>query len=781
MAIQDRPLVSDGVAPGRPGIAPTWTSSAKDLVTTSLGPGRVWVTLGYGILNEIYWPSTGQPQVRDLGFIVAGPSGWFELKRVCRYALALPAPAVPLPYVIHEGDGYRLELEIVPDPARDCVLIAYRFAGAGMKLYALLAPHLGGTGEHNSARVTDVLTAWNGTACLCLMSDGGFSRASVGYVGYSDGWQDFARNGAMTWAYASAEDGNVALLGELARSEGVLALGFADTVRGAQTLAGTSLHAGFDAIRQDFADAWATWARSLRIPDAPPAIRDEAYLSAAVLRAHEDREYPGAIVASLSIPWGNTSNSVAGYHMVWTRDAVEAALALVAVGQFEDARRTLCYLMAIQRADGSWSQNSFPDGRPFWDGIQLDEVAFPMLLAAKLRGLGQLGSIEGVEEMLRRAAAYLVANGPVSPQDRWEEIAGISPFTLGVIVAALASASEFLGDDEGKYLCSLADYWNDRIEEWTYIDRGPLAAAHGVDGYYVRLGPSPSRSGVRGRIELTNRGEKSVDAASIVGMEFLYLVRLGLRQAQDPRIRDTLRVAEALLGVETPSGIAFHRYNEDGYGEHEDGGPYDGSGVGRAWPLLTGERGHYDLQLGGDPLPYLEAISRMTGPWGMIPEQVWDAQPIAPRDLQPGKPTGSAMPLVWAHAEFLKLLAARELRQPIELLSVVRDRYGQRRGSAAWHWRHEMPFDTLPRGRDLIIEAGTAFVLHLGFDSWRDAEDRPSQLLPFGRHGVRLTAHELARRGKVIFTYYFGEEARWDGVDHEVRLTEEEVDAIARG
>ena len=769
MAIQDS-YADESLAPGRPGIASTWTSSAKDLVTTALGPGRVWVTLGYGILNEIYWPSTGQPQVRDLGFIVAGSGGWFELKRVCRYAIALPAPAVPLPLVTHEGEGYRLELEVVPDPARDCVLLAYRFAGAGMKLYALLAPHLGGTGEHNSARVTNVLTAWNGTAALCLESDSGFSRASAGYVGYSDGWQDFARNGAMTWTYTSAENGNVALLGELARSEGVLALGFADTVRGAQTLAATSLHAGFDAIRRDFVDEWETWARSLRIPDAPSAIRGEAYLSAAVLRAHEDRAYPGAIVASLSIPWGNTSNSIAGYHMVWTRDAVEAALALLAVGQFEDARRTLCYLMAIQRADGSWSQNCFPDGRPFWEGIQLDEVAFPILLAAKLREAGQLGGIEGVEDMVRRAAAYLVIDGPVSPQDRWEETPGISPFTIGLVVAALVGASAFLDDAEANYLRSLADYWNDRIEDWTYSDRGPLAAPYGVGGYYVRIGASPSNCGVRGRIELRNRGGQSIDAARIVGMEFLYLVRLGLRQPQDARIRDSLRVAEALLRVETPSGIAFHRYNEDGYGEHEDGSPYDGSGIGRAWPLLSGERGHYDLQLGIDPLPYLETMSQMTGPWGMIPEQVWDAQPIAARELRPGKPTGSAMPLVWAHAEFLKLLAARELLRPIELLDVVLARYGQRRESAAWHWRHEMPFDTLPQRCDLIIEAGMPFVLHLGFDGWRDTQDRWSKPLPFGRHGVRFMAAELAVRRQVDFTCYFLEQSQWEGINHEVRV-----------
>ena len=118
------------IAPGGPGSRPTWTSSAKDIVTTALGTSRVWVTLGYGILNEVYWPATGLPQIRDLGFIVAGPSGWFEVKRVNRYQISMmPDDWVPLPQVTHQGDCYRLVIEVVPDPRRDVVLISYRLTG----------------------------------------------------------------------------------------------------------------------------------------------------------------------------------------------------------------------------------------------------------------------------------------------------------------------------------------------------------------------------------------------------------------------------------------------------------------------------------------------------------------------------------------------------------------------------------------------------------------------------------------------------------------------------
>ena len=206
------------------------------MVTTALGPSRVWATLGYGIVNEVYWPSAGRPQIRDLGFIVAGRSEWHEVKRVARYQLSLPEPYIPLPRIVHEGEGYRLELEVSPDPLRDAIVVAFRLTGEDVTLYALLAPHLDGSGWHNNARADGDLLAWKDCNALHLTSDCGFSRTSAGYVGYSDGWQDFSRHGEMRWTYGEALDGNVALMGELASAEGVLALAFADTPEGARTL-----------------------------------------------------------------------------------------------------------------------------------------------------------------------------------------------------------------------------------------------------------------------------------------------------------------------------------------------------------------------------------------------------------------------------------------------------------------------------------------------------------------------------------------------------------------
>jgi glucoamylase len=588
---------------GQPGIPPTWASSSKDLVGTALGPSRVWFTLGYGILNEVFWPSTGEPQIRDLGFIVAREGVWYEVKRVQRYTLSTPAPEVPLPRVVHEGEGYALTLEYLADPDRDVVLVRYRLEGEGCRLYPLLAPHLGSSGHDNTAWVEgSVLYAQKGSVALALLSEPGFARGSAGFVGFSDGWQDFHRNGAMTWSFSRAEGGNVALMGELLAPEGVLALGFAETPEGAQTLAHSSLAEGYGAVRARYLEGWEAWARGLRIEGESPELTRMARISAMVLRAHEDATYPGAVVASLSTPWGASHDDPGGYHLVWPRDAVEAGLALLTAGQVQDARRMLAYLVATQRPDGSWPQNFYPDGQPYWQGLQLDEVALPVLLAARLKEAGGIPEEAPVRRMVQQALRFIARNGPYSPQDRWEENAGANPFTLGVQVAALVAGADFLQEPDRSYALSLADAWNARIEEWTYVEGTALDRRYGIRGHYVRLSP-PGETALRGRIVLANRQGEALSARELLGLEFLYLVRLGLRSPEDPRVRETVRLVEALLRVELPTGIFYHRYNEDGYGEHADGSPFDGWGIGRAWPLLAGERGHYALLAGEDPLP----------------------------------------------------------------------------------------------------------------------------------------------------------------------------------
>lgn len=764
--------MSDDLAPGKPGFGPTWSSSNKDMVTTGLGAGRVWATLGHGILNEVYWPSTGRPQIRDLGFIVAdGAGNWTELKRANRYLFSMPKPYLPLPRVVHESESYRLELEVLPHPLRDAVLVKYALSGEGMRLYVLLAPHLNGE-RANTGVAGEDLSANGGDAALCLRADTGFSRTSAGYVGTSDGWQDFARNGTMTWTYGKAESGNVALTGELSANSGILALGFSETPEGARTLARSSLADDYDETRNIFSESWEEWASTLKLPYTSPEFRQMAERSAMVIKVHEDRTFAGATVASLSVPWGAGHDDPGGYHLVWTRDTVEAALALLTVGQYEDAGRTLDYLIGTQAADGSWAQNYFPDGRGYWSGRQLDEVALPVLLAAKLRAVGHLTNSAPEEQMVRTAIGFIVRNGPMSDQDRWEENAGASPFTLAMAICALVVSADYFDGEDRDYILSLADCWNERIEDWTYAVNGHLASNLGLAGYYVRLAPRPVEGGIDGIVSRRNVQQGEIPAGDLVGLEFLYLVRTGLRAASDPRIVDTVRLIDRTLRADTPSGPAYYRYNGDGYGEHADGAPFDGLGIGRPWPLLAGERGHYAALSGADAAPYLDGMIRMVGRGGLIPEQVWDGDPIPERGLEPGKPSGSAMPLVWAHAEFLKLLATTATGRPVELFEEVENRYGNRRPSAArWHWRETSPFSTLDRGKGLSIEAAQPFALHIGFNGWTEASDRPANCNGLGIYSVLLEPAELAKYDSLEFTFYDTAADRWSGKDYSIALT----------
>jgi glucoamylase len=767
---------------GAPGVPPTWCSSDKDFVTTALGSSRLWATVGHGIVNEIYWPSTGQPQIRDLGFYLIGNGRWIDLKRECRYRLLTPGPSLPALTIVHHGDDYQLTLELLPDPLRDVLLVRFALIG-NYRLVFILAPHLGSTGRDNSAWLSDgAAYARGGGFALCLAASVPLRHMSCGFVGASDGWQDLARHGELTYGFQSATDGTVALSGEAGNHHGVLALGFAYSPNGAYTRARTALTADFDVLRSRFLEAWRAWGATLSLPRPDETLGDAAELSAAVLKIHEDRAYPGAVVASLSIPWGNSTDSLGGYHLVWPRDASLTAFALLAANQRVDAHHILSHLIAAQRSEGHWPQNYFPSGEPYWTGIQLDGVALPVLLAAKLAEMGET-ELPGTAEMVRAAIGFIARSGPTSPQDRWEENPGVSPFTLALAIAALVAAAPWLSDAQRSYALELADDWNERLESWCYVADTALAREVGVHGYYVRIAPLRPSGELTSHVQLRNRNGESLLAAALVSLDFSYLVRLGLRDAHDPRVQDTIRVIDHVLKVETPSGALYRRYNGDGYGEHADGRAFDGEGIGRPWPLLVGERGHLALQSGEDPLPYLQTMWRCASAGGLLPEQVWDAPAIPELGLLPGRPSGAAMPLLWAHAEFLKLLVARERGRPIEWLDRTERHFrhhaigrgGGGKGpeenrlpAAVWHWRDEVPAVHLPQGKSLAIEDRNPFTLHVGFDGWQRIEDRRAERTAFGLWSVVLSEQELAHARELNFTRRH--ESGWEGIEHCVRL-----------
>ncbi|HET6384843.1 MAG TPA: glucan 1,4-alpha-glucosidase [Armatimonadota bacterium] len=791
-------------APGEPGIPARWTSSAKSGVGTALSSeSRVWFTLSHGIFNEIYCPRLDSACIRDMGLIVTDGDGFFsEEKRDARHEvhwLADGAPAFGLVNTCRDG-RYRIEKQIVTDPHRDTVLQRVRFFAQQDKLsdyhlYVLLAPHLQNHGGGNTAWVDEfegvpLLFAQRNDSALALACSAPWTKRSVGYVGSSDGWQDLVAHKQMTWEYTRAENGNVALTAEidLSKSQGdlVLALGFGKDPNEAARNAIASLRDGFDKAKHDYITGWQEWAKAH--PSAGKKSRDPgdlSQISLAVLCTHESKERPGAFIASLSIPWGFSKgdNDLGGYHLVWTRDMVETAGGLLAAGAHKDLRRALLYLQETQQPDGHWSQNMWLDGSPYWDGIQMDETALPILLVDLARREKALAAADVTKfwPMVRQAAGYLVRNGPVSPQDRWEEDAGYSPFTVGAEIAALLAAADLADLNHqaavATYLREIADVWNTSIERWMYASDTEWRRKFNVDGYYVRIAPKKTGEVLRFQqnVHVKNvlAAEDTRLAAHLVSPDALALVRFGLRAANDPRICDTVKVIDALLKVETPAGRAWHRYNDDGYGEHENGTPFDGTGIGRGWPLLTGERAHYELAAGRveNAKRLLAAMESFPNDGGLIPEQVWDSPDIPERELYCGRPSGSAMPLVWAHAEYLKLRRSLRDGRVFDLPPQTVQRYLiEKTVSPRLVWRFNHKIRSIPAGKLLRIETLAPAIVHWSADDWSTVQDGTTHDVELGIHIADLPTKTFLEGRRVIFTFYWPDADRWEGADFVVRV-----------
>lgn len=792
-------------APGAPGIPPRWTSSAKVGVGAALNPAsRVWFTISHGILNEIYYPRVDHACIRDLGLIVTDGRTFFsEEKRHAHSQVAYLAEGVPAYRLVNTctQGRYRIEKEILTDPQRDVVLQRIRFtplqeAFKDYCLYVLLAPHLGNRGAENTAWVGDykglpMLFAKRGNLALALACSAPWRKRSAGFVGISDGWQDLMQHKQMTWSYPRAEQGNVALTGEIdwqsANGEFVLALGFGSNSAEAGQRALRSLQDGFEAAKSQYVTEWEVWQAALTPLDATSSAAPNLYrTSTAILRAHEDVRLPGGIIASLSVPWGFSKgdDDLGGYHLIWPRDLVEAAGGLLASGANADVRRVLAYLQSTQEPDGHWPQNMWLDGTPYWNGVQMDETAFPILLVdlARREGALDMEDVRRFWPMVRRAASFLVCNGPVTQQDRWEEDPGYSPFTLAVEIAALLAAAD-LAELNGEaavsaYLRETADVWNAGVERWTYVTNTDLARQIGVDGYYVRIAPpedAEAASPAAGFVPIKNRppGESSAPTIHLVSPDALALVRFGLRAPDDPRIVNTVKVIDALLKVEMPTGPAWHRYNDDGYGEHADGAPFDGTGIGRVWPLLTGERAHYELALGrreaAEQLQY--ALESFANEGGMLPEQLWDAADMPARELFYGRPSGSAMPLVWAHAEYVKLRRSLRDNRIFDMpLQPVARYVASRHDSPFAIWRFNHKTRHIPVGKILRLEVLAPANVHWSADDWRSAHDVKTHDTGLGVHVADLPVEKLPAGGVVNFTFQWLQTDRWEGMNFAVRI-----------
>lgn len=772
-------------APPAASYSPTWAPARKDIVGTSLGASRLWFTMAEGIVTEVYYNRIDIPQIRDLGFIIGDNKGfWVELRKLDSYSTSLEHPYAPAVLISHHHERFKFQLKVCPHQDRDVLLIQYELnSDESLRPYVLVSPRLGSDALNNLGEATHyngrrVLWGEQGPFGLALMTSDandqdGFQRISAGCVGASGGWDDFNRNHRMSWEYGEAGPGEIALIGELPR-KGTLALGFASSKESAATLALAALAEKFEQIWNDQIAAWKHWATSIKEPRMPEALKSVFASSAMVLKSHADRTFRGAMVASLAVPWGESNDSRGGYHLVWARDLVESAGALIVLEAWREARDILRYLIATQQSDGHWLQNQWLGGKPFWQGVQLDETAFPVILASMLAGSEQLSDIP-VTDMVYRALSFIAAHGPVSNQDRWEEDAGINTFTLAVMIASLVDGAQFLDEPDRSFAQMLADTWNARLEDWTWTQGTRLAEKLGVEGYYFRAAPSDVllHQGAKSQeLLIRNRTyDNHVPANEQISTDFLQLVRFGLRGADDPRIKESIRAVDLLLQTVTPCGPAWHRYVDDGYGEHHDGSPFDGTGHGRGWPLLTGERGHYALCAGEDPLPYLKAMTAMASETGMIPEQVWDSAPIAERHLYPGRPTGAAMPLVWAHSEFIKLVASRARRSPSDRLPLTWKRYKGLRPRITWRlWTLHCQIKSIASGYNLRILLPAQATVHWSLDGWVHTTDTVTRPAGLGMHMIDIPCANDAKGTRVLMTFLWTTSGNWENHNYEVSI-----------
>ncbi len=706
-----------GPAPGAPGDPASWTEADKDGFTTAESvDSRVWLTLDDGRLTEVYFPDLGTPSVRELQFVVSDGESFSVLERDdLDHAIELVDPkSLTYRQTSTDPDGrFQLTKTYVTDPARDALLVDVTFESSTdvpYQVYVLYDPGLGNTGNDDSGTSQRrALLASDATTASALTAWPRFTRTSSGYLGTSDGWTDL-QDARMDWAYTSAPDGNVVQTARTAldgteTTRMTLALGFAeggdqqaalDTALAARDAGHPAPGSGFATARTAFEEGWHHFLDGLPAPPGSVAGHEDLYhVSLMVMAAAEDKTYRGAGIASPSMPWvwgqgvdggpGITVPSGA-YHLVWSRDLYQAATTLLAAGDREGAERAVRFLFERQqRPDGSFPQNSRVDGTPEWTNTQLDEVSFPLVLAWQL----DMTDAQTWTDHVEPAADYVVANGPSTPQERWENQEGYSPATIAAEIAGLICAADIAranGDTEAaqRYEAT-ADEWQAQVEDLTVTTTGPYSD----DPYYLRLTKDgePDRGTT---YAIGDGGPSAIDQRAVVDPSFLELVRLGVKPADDPIIRNTVAVVDEQLAVDTPNGTFWHRYTADGYGETLGGGPWrlleddtpkKDRTYGRAWPIFAGERGEYEL-LAGDPgsaRGRLHDMAATANDGLMLPEQVWDDRPPSGQPgFRPGEGTFSATPLTWTHAQFIRLAWSIEEGAPVEQPAIVACRYLER-------------------------------------------------------------------------------------------------------
>jgi glucoamylase len=736
-------------APGSPGSESYFDLARKDCVGTARNTtSKVWFTVADGALSDTYWPTVDATNVSTLQYLVTDGSTFTDLQTRDMTYSVVPDPTGMSCTIVAQSKthGYRITTTYITDPARDAVLMRVRFQGpAADKVYVRLDPLAGGTGGGgsqkaggNSAMIDSVgggpaPVAYNTNTTTnavnrdyavptyeALRASSGFATASVGYAGSASDGLTMLDSAHQLTSYTSAPDGHVTLTAELGRRGrgATLALGFGTTEGQALAVAGAAVQQRFSRVWARYERGWYAYDAGLRRPSralGQAAVR-EYYESVNVVKASEDKTFPGAIAAGLGSPWGqsvpagNFSNGeptyFGSYREVFARDLYEAFTGLLVAGDISTARAATYFLFdRQQQPDGSMPRNSLENGKaaPDTGGLQLDECSYPILMDWQS---GLAGDRSLYRNHVIPAADFIVAHGPSDGSERWEEQSGYSPSTIAAEIAGLTAAAKIalVNHDpaHSRLYQATADDFARNIKAWTVTTNGPFISSS-VPAYFIRIAKAADpNSG--DQVNLGN-GSTTVDQRSLIDAGFLELVRLGVLPASDPTVQDSLKVVDATIERQTPNGPGFYRYGTtptesvDGYGDcfqpsgsscSPTGAPWPptDTGTGHLWPVLSGERGEYDIA-GGDKsgaLTLLTAMHNMTSGQGLEPEQVWEDPGLAPSPygtdpatasigFEPGEPAGSASPLTWAQAQYARLALDLSAGRNLETPTIVADRY----------------------------------------------------------------------------------------------------------
>lgn len=690
------PPAAAATAGGGPGANAFWTEPHVQGFADALGSAsKVWYEIGDGQLGNVYYPQLDNPDTFGLQYYVTDGSTFTDNEVAnTSHAVAL-ADATSLEWQqtnTASSGKYTITKTYVADSARSVILIQTTFknsSAAPLYLYAQYSPALNNDGMGNSGGTdgaSNDLTASNGSVASAMAASTGFTATSTGYAGTStDGASILNSSHSLSTSYTGVTSaGHVTQTAQIPVAASgsttfTLALAFDATTAAAVSDASASLGTGFASAETSFRSGWHAWVSGLHA--APASVSGNAKLlqqydvSLMEVKADEDKNYVGGFVAAPNMPWGASlsANSAGqhGYHLVWTRDEFQMASALLAAGDTTDASDALTYLLNYEETSSGYvKQNSWLNGNQMWSGTQEDEVAFPIILAY------QLGRTDATTwGKVQLLANYIVSNGPYTGQERWEENGGYSPSTMAAEIAGLVCAANIATANGNSSLASTylskADAMQSAVDSDTYTTTGPI----GNGSYYVRITPNANPNAAD-TIGISNGGG-SYDQRAVVDQGFLELSRLGVKPASSTQITNSLAAVDATIRTNIPGfGSYFNRYNHDGYGETSTGGDYTGAGVGRPWPVLSGERGEYDVQVGNttDATAMLNSMANAANAGSQISEQIW---PTASADgFTQGQPDNSSTPLMWTMAQFVRLAIDISAGKTVDTPAVVCQHYG---------------------------------------------------------------------------------------------------------